>query len=30
MGKLKDGELRVSYNLSFIKSTRKVDVYVNL
>lgn len=30
MGKLKDGELRVSYNLSFIKSTRKVDVYVYL
>lgn len=30
MGKLKDGVLRVSYNLSFVKSTRKVDVYVNL
>lgn len=28
MGKLKDGVLRISYNLSFIKSTRKVDVYV--
>lgn len=30
MGKLKDGELGVSYDLSFIKSTRKVEVYVNL
>lgn len=30
MGKLKDGALRISYNLSFIKSTRKVEVYVNL
>lgn len=30
MSKLKDGELRVSYDLSFIKSTRKVEVYVNL
>lgn len=28
MGKLKDGVLRISYNLSFIKSTRKIDVYV--
>lgn len=28
MGKLKDGELGVSYDLSFIKSTRKIDVYV--
>lgn len=30
MGKLKDGELGVSYDLSFIKSTRKVEVYINL
>lgn len=30
MGKLKDGELGVSYDLSFIKSTRKVEVFVNL
>lgn len=30
MGKLKDGVLRISYNLSFIKSTRKVEVYINL
>lgn len=30
MGKLKDGELEVSYDLSFIKSTRKVKVYINL
>ena len=28
MVKLKDGVLRISYNLSFIKSTRKIDVYV--
>lgn len=28
MGKLKDGVLKISYNLSFIKSTRKIDVYV--
>lgn len=30
MGKLKDGELGVSYDLSFIKSTRKVEVFINL
>lgn len=30
MGKLKDGELGVSYDLSFIKFTRKVEVYINL
>ena len=30
MSKLKDGELGVSYDLSFIKSTRKVEVFVNL
>ena len=30
MGKFKDGELGVSYDLSFIKSTRKVEVYINL
>ena len=30
MGKLKDGELGVSYDLSFVKSTRKVEVFVNL
>lgn len=30
MGKLKDGELGISYDLSFIKSTRKVEVFVNL
>lgn len=30
MGKLKDGEIGVSYDLSFIKSTRKVEVYVSL
>ena len=30
MGKLKDGELRMSYDLTFVKSTRKVEVYVNL
>lgn len=30
MGKLKDGELGVSYDLTFVKSTRKVEVFVNL
>lgn len=30
MGKLKDGELGVSYDLSFTKSTRKVEVCINL
>lgn len=30
MGKLKDGELGLSYDLTFVKSTRKVEVFVNL
>lgn len=29
-GKLKDGELGVSYDLNFVKSTRKVDANIDL
>lgn len=29
-GKLKDGELRMSYNLEFVKATKKVAVYIFL